>query len=173
MRNSFIFRLMPGRQRNLYELLPVSSLPELMCKKGNLNVILLTLFYTSIFSFCPIDILLFTLPALAKTSWCLLSTGTEISIVLFWLPLLCDLKWSLNPFVNIYWWDPQALWVIPLLRGVNQRQTGKARKGEPAPGKKWLGNIRKLSSHWQNVKHFKPVIVSLANAMLNRAIITP
>lgn len=41
---------------------------NLCLKKRNLNVIFLTLFYTSIFSFCPIDILLLTFPALAKTS---------------------------------------------------------------------------------------------------------
>lgn len=143
MRNSFIFRLMHGRQRNLYELLPVSSFPELMCNKGKLKCIFFTLFYTSIFSFHPIDILLLTFPTLAKTSWCFVSTGTGICIVLFWLPLLCDLKWSLNPSVNIYWWDPQALWVIPLLRGINQWQAGKARKGGACSGQELVRKYQK------------------------------
>lgn len=133
---------------------------NLCVKKRNLNVIFWTLFCTSFFFHSVLLIFYFSLSLpLPKLHACLPSAGIEISIVLFWLPLLCDLKWSLNPFVNIYWWDPQALWVIPLLRGINQWQAGKARKGGPAPGKNWLGNIRKLRNHWQNVKHFKSLIV--------------
>lgn len=161
MRDSFIFRLMHGRQRNLYDLLPVSSLPELMCKKEKLKCNFLDIILHKHFFFHSVLLIFYfslSLP-LPKLHACLPSAGIEISIVLFWLPLLCDLKWSLNPFVDIYWWDPQALWVIPLLRGINQWQAGKARKGGPALGKNWLGNIRKLRNHWQNVKHFKSLIV--------------
>lgn len=70
MRNSIAFRFMHERQRNLYELLPVSSLPALMLKKKKrkLNVIALTLFYRNIFSFPPIDLRLLTFLALVKTS---------------------------------------------------------------------------------------------------------
>lgn len=105
--------------------LPTHSYVKKKKKCNRFNIILQKHFFPSLLLIYTFSL---SLP-LSKLHACLLSTGTEISLVLFWLPLLCDLKWSLNPFVNIYWWDPQALWVIPLLRGINQWQAGKGGKG--------------------------------------------
>lgn len=69
MRNSFIFRLMHGRQRNLYELFPVSSLTELMCKKEKLKCNFLDIILHKNFFYSVLMICYFSLSsALAKTS---------------------------------------------------------------------------------------------------------